>query len=83
MAEATIASRSKASTFPAAVRFAMFAPPRVPPSDPGGDRIKPEWPADSFDHLEADGRQSIARIKASPFIPHKKPVQRFVYDLEA
>src|SRR4029077_20189590 len=34
--------------------------------------IKPEWAAEAFDDLEADVRQSIARIKASPFIPKKE-----------
>jgi len=31
-------------------------------AEPG---IKPEWPAESFDDREQNGRQSIARIKAS------------------
>ena len=43
--------------------------------------IKPEWPAEAFDDLEADVRQSIARIKASPFIPKKDQVRGFVYDV--
>jgi carbonic anhydrase len=43
--------------------------------------IKPEWPAEAFDDLEADVRQSIARIKASPFIPNKDQVRGFVYDV--
>src|ERR1043165_1374679 len=33
--------------------------------------VKPEWAAEAFDDLEVDVRQSIARIKASPFVPHK------------
>ena len=44
--------------------------------------IKPEWPAEAFDDLEEDVRQSIARIKASPFIPNKDHVRGFVYDVE-
>src|SRR6201995_3517810 len=32
--------------------------------------IRPEWAAESFSDLDTDGRQSIARVKASPFIPH-------------
>ena len=44
--------------------------------------IKPEWPAESFDDLDGDVRQSIARIKASPFIPQKDHVRGFVYDVE-
>lgn len=43
--------------------------------------IRPEWPAEAFDDLEEDVRQSIARIKASPFIPKKDKVRGFVYDV--
>lgn len=43
--------------------------------------IKPEWAAEAFDDLEEDVRQSIARIKASAFIPHKDSVRGFVYDV--
>jgi carbonic anhydrase len=44
--------------------------------------IKPEWAAESFSDLDADVRQSIARIKASPFIPKKDSVRGFVYEVE-
>ena len=44
--------------------------------------VKPEWPAEAFDDLEEDVRQSIARIKASPFLPSKDNVRGFVYDVE-
>jgi carbonic anhydrase len=44
--------------------------------------IKPEWAAESFSGLEADVRQSIARIKASPFIPRKDSVRGFIYEVE-
>jgi carbonic anhydrase len=43
--------------------------------------IKPEWAAEAFPDLDEDVRQSIARIKASPFIPHKDRVRGFVYDV--
>ena len=43
--------------------------------------IKPEWPAEAFDDLDDDVRQSIARIKASPFIPRKDQIRGFVYDV--
>jgi len=43
--------------------------------------IKPEWAAEAFEDLEEDVRQSIARIKASPFIPRKNAVRGFVYDV--
>jgi carbonic anhydrase len=44
--------------------------------------IKPPWAAEAFSDLEGDVRQSIARIKASPFIPHRESVRGFVYDVE-
>ena len=44
--------------------------------------IKPSWAAEAFDDLDADVRQSIARIKASPFIPKKDGVRGFVYEVE-
>ncbi|HEX6701592.1 MAG TPA: carbonic anhydrase [Gaiellaceae bacterium] len=43
--------------------------------------IKPEWAAEAFADLDEDVRQSIARIKASPFIPRKDKVRGFVYDV--
>jgi carbonic anhydrase len=45
--------------------------------------IKPAWAAASFGDLEEDVRQSIARIKASPFIPKKDQVRGFVYHVES
>lgn len=45
--------------------------------------IKPEWAAESFDDLDTDVRQSIARIKLSPFIPHRDAMRGFVYDVES
>ena len=43
--------------------------------------IKPEWAAEAFTDLDEDVRQSIARIKSNPFIPHKN-VRGFVYQGE-
>jgi len=43
--------------------------------------VRPPWAAEAFDDLDADVRQSIARIKASPFIPRKDNVRGFVYDV--
>ena len=43
--------------------------------------IKPEWAAEAFPDLDEDVRQSIARIQASPFIPHKESVRGFVFDV--
>jgi carbonic anhydrase len=44
--------------------------------------IKPHWAAEAFPDLDEDVRQSIARIKASPFIPNKDSVRGFVYEVE-
>jgi carbonic anhydrase len=43
--------------------------------------IKPEWAAEAFSDLDDDVRQSIKRIKASPFIPHTDAVRGFVFDV--
>ena len=43
--------------------------------------IKPQWAAEAFTDLTEDVRQSIARIKASPFIPHKEAIRGFVFDV--
>jgi carbonic anhydrase len=43
--------------------------------------IKPPWAAEAFGDLDGDVRQSIARIKASPFIPHTDQVRGFVFDV--
>lgn len=44
--------------------------------------IKPEWAAEAFDDVEADVRQSIARIENSAFIPRKDAIRGFVFDVE-
>ncbi len=43
--------------------------------------IKPPWAAEAFGDLDEDVRQSVARIKASPFIPHPDAVRGFVFDV--
>jgi carbonic anhydrase len=43
--------------------------------------IKPAWAAEAFPDLDEDVRQSIARIKASPFIPNKDSIRGFVFDV--
>jgi carbonic anhydrase len=43
--------------------------------------IRPPWAAEAFGNLDADVRQSIARIKASPFLPHRDNVRGFVFDV--
>jgi carbonic anhydrase len=44
--------------------------------------IKPAWAAESFSDLDEDVRQSVARIKASPFIPKKDAIRGFVFEVE-
>ena len=44
--------------------------------------IKPEWAAESFTDPVADVRQSIARIRASTFIPKRDAVRGFVYEVD-
>jgi carbonic anhydrase len=44
--------------------------------------IKPHFPLETFADLEEDVRQSIKRIEASPFIPHKDSVRGFIYEVE-
>jgi carbonic anhydrase len=43
--------------------------------------VKPPWAAEAFGDLDEDVRQSIARIKASPFVPHKDAIRGFVFDV--
>jgi len=43
--------------------------------------IKPSWSPESFNDLDTDVAQSIARIKTSPFIPHTDAVRGFVFDV--
>jgi carbonic anhydrase len=44
--------------------------------------IKPAWVAEAFTDLDADVRSSIARIRSSPFLPHRDAVRGFVYEVE-
>ena len=43
--------------------------------------IRPPWAAEAFSDLDEDVRQSINRIKASPFVPVKDSVRGFVFDV--
>ena len=44
--------------------------------------IRPQWAAETFSDLDTGVRRSIARIKASPFIPRTDSVRGFVYEVE-
>jgi hypothetical protein len=41
----------------------------------------PEWALEACTDLGEDARQSIAKIKASAFIPHKDAIRGFVFDV--
>ena len=43
--------------------------------------IRPHFAFEAFGDLEEDVQQSIARIKASPFVPNKANIRGFVYDV--
>ncbi|HET8980602.1 MAG TPA: carbonic anhydrase [Solirubrobacteraceae bacterium] len=45
--------------------------------------IRPTWAPEAFGDLDGDVRQSIARIRASPFIPRKDAIRGFVYEVES
>ena len=45
--------------------------------------LRPHFALEAFSDLERDIRQSIARIKASPFIPNKDSVRGFIYDVRS
>ncbi len=44
--------------------------------------IRPPFAMDAFSDLEDEVRQSIARVKASPFVVHKHAIRGFVYEVE-
>jgi carbonic anhydrase len=43
--------------------------------------VKPGWAAEAFSDVDADVRQSIARIRNSPFVPHTDSIRGFVFDV--
>ncbi len=45
--------------------------------------IKPTFAMEAFSDLDADVRQSIARIKANPYVPFKDQIRGFVYETES
>ena len=42
--------------------------------------LRPSFALEAFPELEENIRQSLGRIQANPFIPHKDQVRGFVYD---
>jgi carbonic anhydrase len=45
--------------------------------------IRPHFALEAFADCDADIQQSIARIKASPFLPRRDQVRGFVYEVES
>ena len=43
--------------------------------------IKPWWSLETFDDPYEDVRQSMKRLRLTPFVPHKEQVAGFVYDV--
>jgi carbonic anhydrase len=44
--------------------------------------IAPSFAIESFTDAEEDVRQSIRRVRTSPFLPHRDVVRGFVYDVD-
>lgn len=45
--------------------------------------FKPTWSPESFTDLDKDLRQSMARLRANPFLPHKDGIRGFVFDVHS
>ena len=44
--------------------------------------VAPSFAIESFTDLDADVRQSVERVRRSPFIPNRDAVRGFVYDVD-
>lgn len=44
--------------------------------------MTPSFAIESFSDVDADVRQSLARVRHSPFLPHRDRVRGFVYDVQ-
>jgi carbonic anhydrase len=44
--------------------------------------IVPEFPIESFQRVDDSVRESLRRVRHSPFIPHRDAVRGFVYDVD-
>jgi carbonic anhydrase len=45
--------------------------------------LRPPFALEAFPDVDADVRQSVARIEASPFVPRRDSVRGFVYDVKS
>jgi carbonic anhydrase len=44
--------------------------------------MRPPFALEGFDDLDADVRQSMARVRHSPYLPHRDAVRGFVLDVD-
>ena len=44
--------------------------------------VAPAFAIESFSDVDADVRQSVLRVRRSPFVPHRDAVRGFVYDVD-
>jgi carbonic anhydrase len=58
-----------------------FSDDQVKDQIQGDTGIRPSFALEAFPRAEDDVRQTAARIKASPFVPHKA-IRGFVYEVE-
>jgi carbonic anhydrase len=45
--------------------------------------VAPAFAIESFADVDADVRQSVLRVRRSPFLPHRETVRGFVYDVDS
>jgi carbonic anhydrase len=45
--------------------------------------VAPSFAIESFQDVDADVKQSILRVRRSPFLPHRDVVRGFVYDVDS
>jgi carbonic anhydrase len=44
--------------------------------------VRPHFDFEAFDDLDAATRESVLRVRRSPYLPHRGSVRGFVYDVE-
>lgn len=45
--------------------------------------VRPPFALEAFSDLEADVRQSLDRVRLSPYLPHRDQVRGFIYDVSS
>ena len=59
-----------------------FTDDEVKAADHADIGLRPHFALEAFGDLDEDVRQSIARIKASPYVPNKDSIRGFVFDVQ-